>query len=681
VLSVRSAGARIRRTSLLVRFAVVSLVLVVGLGVLLAQLLSSMIARRGLQSATDAARLTTTIAIRPLLTEGDLANGIPAEKVAALDRALHGSQGAGTEIARVKIWHNDGDLLYVADPHTVAAGPPDATPSDELEEAFAGEVEAEIISSSEEPDNAPLLERYGTLLEVYVPIEYAGDPRPAGVFELYLPYRPVQASIRADTWRAIGLLGLGLVVLWLGLFRTVATASRRLRQESARNEHQALHDGLTGLANRRRLDMELAAAVTNRRTSALVLLDLDRFREVNDTLGHSAGDDLVREMAARLTALAGPEDVVARLGGDEFAVLLPDVPDLESAMLHAETLRGALAAPVAVGGVDVALDARAGLSMCPLDASDGPTMLQHADVAAETAKRTHAGLCAYEAATDQHSAQRLGLLADLARALSNGELVLHYQPKCTVDGVVLGVEALVRWQHPHRGLVAPLEFVPVAERTGLIHPLTETVLDQALAQARAWLDAGRPLPVAVNVSTRSLLHPGFAEQVMTALGTHGVPAELLGLEITETAIMEDPDRALEVLSRLAEAGVRLAIDDFGTGYSSLAYLNALPVHELKIDRAFVTELTTSERDRVIVDSTIALGNRLGLDVVAEGVEDPETLDALTRLGCRTVQGFLFSRPVPADRISLAGPLPHSASTDALSGPSTLTSGRESLPIA
>ncbi len=643
---------RARRASLLVRFAVVSLVLVVVLGAALAQLLASMIAARGLESAKEAAVLTTTIAVQPLLSAEDLDHALPAAKVAALDRAVRGSRD-GTEIARIKIWHSDRDLLYTADPHTATPRNPSSAPSHELEEALAGEIEAEIISSSEEPDNAALLERYGTLLEVYVPILYGDNPKPAGVFELYLPYQPVQASIRADTTRAIALLFAGLVVLWLGLFRTVATASRRLRQEADRNEHQALHDGLTGLANRSLLDAELAAAVASpARSVALVLLDLDRFREVNDTLGHARGDELVLEMASRLTALTGPDDLVARLGGDEFAVLLRDVDGPESARLHAEVLRGALRAPVRVGGLDVALDARAGVSVHPGDAADGPALLRHADVAAEHAKRTHAGSCAYDPALDEHSTERLGLLADLARALTAGELLLHYQPKCDLDGRVLGVEALVRWQHPQRGLLAPLTFLPVAERTGLVHPLTDLVLDLALAQVRRWRDEGREVPVAVNVSTRSLLQPGFAEKVLTALGTHGVPAALLGLEITETTIMEDPERALAVLTRLAEAGIRLAIDDFGTGYSSLAYLKNLPVHELKIDRTFVAALTTSERDRVIVDSTVALGNRLGLDVIAEGVEDEATLAALAGLGCRQAQGFFLGRPVPADQLVL-----------------------------
>jgi diguanylate cyclase (GGDEF)-like protein len=643
---------RVARASLLTRFAVVSLLLVLVLGVLMARLLATMIAARGLASARDAAVVSTTLAVQPLLSRADLSGGpLPPAAARALDRAVRATSN-GVRIARINVWGPDGRLVHRADPHSHAQ-PTEASTSPELAEALQGSVEAEIVRTSNEEGDAALLQRYGTLLEVYVPIRYPGDQRPVGVFELYLPYGAVDASIRTDTERTAGLLAIGLVVLWLGLFRTVSSASRRLRAEAARNEHQSLHDALTGLANRRLLEQHLAAAVARPGTRpALVLLDLDRFREVNETLGHARGDELVREMGARLLALVGPDDVVARLGADDFAVLLADVDGVDSAVVHAEVLRRALCAPVPVAGVDVVLGARAGISVQGVDAVDAQAMMRHADVATEAAKHLHVGVRAYDAAQDQNSAERLGLIADLSRGLERGELVLHYQPKRDMDGTLVGVEALVRWQHPVRGLVAPMEFLPVAERTGLVHPLTEQVLDLALAQARVWADAGHALPVAVNISTRSLLQPGFAEQVLTALGTHGVPPALLGLEITETTIMEDPQTALAVLTRLAEAGIPLSIDALGTGYSSLAYLKNLPVHELKIDRTFVAALTSSERDRVIVDSTVALGGRLGLSVVAEGVEDPETLAELHRLGCRLAQGYLLGRPAAADALDL-----------------------------
>ncbi|MGZ4632852.1 MAG: putative bifunctional diguanylate cyclase/phosphodiesterase, partial [Actinomycetes bacterium] len=490
---------------------------------------------------------------------------------------------------------------------------------------------------------------------------YAGQDEPVGAFELYLPYSPVAASIRADTTRASLLLGLGLLVLWLGLFRTVASASRQLRRQSRRNAHQAMHDALTGLPNRvllhDRIGQALRASDRGLLPVALVLLDLDRFKEVNDTLGHHHGDALITQVGPRLRAAARDVDTVARLGGDEFAVLLPDVDGDTGAMVAAERLRDALRAPFEVADLQLAVEASIGVAVYPSDASDADMLLQHADVAMYVAKRGHAGIVLYDAADDHHSTDRLQLLAELRTAIETDQLVLHYQPKLHLEsGTVCGVEALVRWEHPRRGLVGPMEFVPMAERTGLIHPLTDRVLRGALAQAKVWQDAGQPMAVAVNVSTRSLLNLDFPDRVQALLAEYGVPAELLGLEITETTIMEDPQRALTVLTRLHDAGVRLSIDDFGTGYSSLAYLKRLPVHELKVDRSFVANMTSNERDRVIVHSTVALGRSLGLDVVAEGVEDPETRAALEELGCSLAQGFLFSRPVappPSGRWALA----------------------------
>jgi diguanylate cyclase (GGDEF)-like protein len=653
----------VRRGSLLVRFAAVSIVLTGLLGVLLGEVLAGMIERRGLQSATDAAVLATTVGVEPLLGEAKLTERLPAATAAALDRAVHATRGRN-EIARIKIWNRDGRIAYLADPHTPSVSFPQTLthPSHELGEALEGHVEAELITASNEPDTQQLLREHGgSLLEVYVPIRYAGQDEPVGAFELYLPYSPVAASIRADTTRASLLLGLGLLVLWLGLFRTVASASGQLRRQSRRNAHQAMHDALTGLPNRvllhDRIGQALRASDRGLLPVALVLLDLDRFKEVNDTLGHHHGDALITQVGQRLRAAARDVDTVARLGGDEFAVLLPDVDGDTGAMVAAERLRDALRAPFDVADLQLAVEASIGVAVYPSDASDADMLLQHADVAMYVAKRGHAGIVLYDAADDHHSTDRLQLLAELRTAIETDQLVLHYQPKLHLEsGTVCGVEALVRWEHPRRGLVGPMEFVPMAERTGLIHPLTDRVLRGALAQAKVWQDAGQPMAVAVNVSTRSLLNLDFPDRVQALLAEYGVPAELLGLEITETTIMEDPQRALTVLTRLHDAGVRLSIDDFGTGYSSLAYLKQLPVHELKVDRSFVANMTSNERDRVIVHSTVALGRSLGLDVVAEGVEDPETRAALQELGCNLAQGFLFSRPVappPSGRWALA----------------------------
>jgi len=320
-------------------------------------------------------------------------------------------------------------------------------------------------------------------------------------------------------------------------------------------------------------------------------------------------------------------------------------------------VREALRKPFEVAGLSLAIDVSVGLALLPVRRAgaeaelhvhvDGETVLRHADVAMSEAKHGHVGLAVYASEHDHHSTEQLQLLGELRVALDQRQLVLHYQPKLDlVTGQVRGVEALVRWQHPERGLLAPDLFVPTAERTGLINPLTDYVLDVALGKATKWLEQGLSVPMAVNISARSLLDPGFPDRVLAALSARRIPPGSLILEITETTIMEDPEHALAALQRLHDAGVYLSIDDFGTGYSSLAYLKRLPVDEIKIDRSFISSLADDARDRLIVASTVSLGRALGLDVVAEGVEDEQTLAVLQTLGCDLAQGYLFGRPEP-----------------------------------
>jgi diguanylate cyclase (GGDEF)-like protein len=443
----------------------------------------------------------------------------------------------------------------------------------------------------------------------------------------------------------IGLLALGgFLLLTLGY-------QRQLIRQAAASQHQALHDPLTGLPNRElfadRVGQAIRTADRQLRPAALLLLDLDRFKDVNDTLGHHHGDLLLGEVATRLTGVLRQVDTVARLGGDEFAVLLPDV-DAAGAPAVADKLRAALHQPLTLDGVGIDLDASIGIAVYPDHGDDAAELLQHADVAMYAAKQTHAGFVIYDASVDQHSPRRLALLGGLRRALERDQLVLHYQPKADLQsGRVYGVEALVRWQHPDHGLLGPGEFIPLAERTGLIHPLTRWVLDAALRQAGEWLRAGHELSVAVNVSTRSLLDRDFPDQVADRLAAWGVPAGCLMLEVTESAVMADPALALEVLGRLHAVGIGLALDDFGTGYSSMAYLKALPVDELKVDRSFVGHMASSNSDAVIVRSTIDLGHNLGLHVVAEGVETQDAWEKLKALGCDTAQGYHLGRPMPA----------------------------------
>ncbi len=461
--------------------------------------------------------------------------------------------------------------------------------------------------------------------------------------------RRQETSVLAATPVAFA-AGLGL----LGVFWAIVVGyQRRTERQAAENAHQALHDALTGLPNRTllhdRTAQALRAADRELVPAALLLLDLDRFKEVNDTLGHHHGDLLLVQVGQRLRAALRGVDTVARLGGDEFAVLLPTVATAAGAVEVAKKLQASLSEPFAVEGLTLDIETSIGIAVYPDHAGDPDELLQRADIAMYAAKATHAGFVLFDAALDQHSPRRLALLGELRRAIEQQQLVLHYQPKVDAHtGRVLGVEALVRWQHPEHGLVQPDDFIPLAERTGLIAPLTHDVLDQALRQCQAWQQAGHELPVAVNVSARRLLDLAFPDEVAGLLARWQVPARLLVVEITESTIMADPQRALEVLGRLHELGVELAIDDFGTGYSSMAYLKTLPVHELKVDRSFVMQMTSSTRDAVIVRSTVDLGRNLGLRVVAEGVEDPATWDELDALGCDAIQGYHISRPVPPD---------------------------------
>ena len=449
--------------------------------------------------------------------------------------------------------------------------------------------------------------------------------------------------------------GQGDVAVWLAataLIVCMARAALTFRENIALadSHRQAVTDSLTGLPNRRlfidRVDRALAHARRGGRRVAVMIIDLDRFKEVNDTLGHRSGDVLLQEIARRLSRSVRESDTIARLGGDEFAVLLPEVTDAAGAALVAEDLGRAIAEPIVLDGLSLDTEASIGIALFPGDGDDVAQLLQRADVAMYTAKGDHAGHAFYGPEHDNYSPERLALVGELRNAIESDQLVLHYQPKVDLTtGELAGVEVLVRWQHPVRGLLPPNDFVPLAEHTTLIKPLTLHVLNRALAQVVEWDRQGRRLSVAVNVSARNLLDPDFADAVAACLALAGVEPERLELEITETVLMANPARAMEVLSRLSEMGIALSIDDFGTGYSSLDYLKRLPVNVLKIDKSFVMNMAADPADAMIVRSTIDLARNLGLRVVAEGIEDQSAYDMLQSLGCHVGQGFLMSRPV------------------------------------
>jgi diguanylate cyclase (GGDEF)-like protein len=516
-----------------------------------------------------------------------------------------------------------------------------------LREARAGTIRGDVTKT---PLSGPSAEPRKAL-RVYAPVAVPGG---TGVVALFQDYEPIAQAAHAAFLPVAGVFEVVLVLLFIALVPILRRVTRRIQRQMDEIEYRALYDELTGLPNRTlfrdRIQQAILTASRERQTATVLLLDVDRFREINDALGHEAGDLLLRELSARLRKLLRESDTFARLGGDEFGILLPSA-SVEEASLLAERVHESLEEPFALRGLPLEVGTSIGITSFPDHGEDVDMLLQRADVAMYLAKDTHAGTAAYDVAQDTNDAARLALAGELRRAIESDELVVHYQPKASLEsGRIVGVEALVRWQHPERGLIAPSEFIPLAERTGLIKPLTRHVLACALAQCAAWKAAGLDLHVAVNMTIPDLLDLELPDRIEALLAETGVRPDQLELEITETTILADPFRVRQVLTRLNEMGLRLAIDDFGTGYSSLAYLKRLPVQTIKIDRSFVSGMCDDPSDATIVRSTIDLGRNLGLTIVAEGVESQEIWESLQGLGCSLAQGFLIGRPSPGEEI-------------------------------
>jgi diguanylate cyclase (GGDEF)-like protein len=424
---------------------------------------------------------------------------------------------------------------------------------------------------------------------------------------------------------------------------------RGLKSEEEALAHQALHDALTGLPNRLLLADRIRQALIRAKREAvsvsLLLMDLDRFKEVNDTFGHQTGDQLIQQVGFLMRSILRQSDTVARLGGDEFGVLLPNTTQL-GAITAAQKLIEGLSQPLFVDGQSFHVGASIGMALYPEHGMDHTTLMRRADVAMYTAKREKSSYAIYSEEQDQDSHVRLALSRDLRYAVDRGELLLQYQPKADVrTREVSSVEALIRWKHPMRGLLFPDRFMGLAEQTGLVKPLSFWVLGEATRQCSIWHRAGQDLGIAINLSASSLPDSKLGDMIAYYLGEYDVPASMLAIEVTESVLMADPTRAKIVLDRLHELGVKIAIDDFGTGYSSLAYLRRLPVDEIKIDKSFVLDMVTDSEDALIVRSIIDLGHNLGLRVVAEGVENAETWALLETMGCDVIQGFYISRPL------------------------------------
>ena len=467
----------------------------------------------------------------------------------------------------------------------------------------------------------------------------------------------VMVAITTETiglW-AIAVFVAPLAFAWQMLHRThrLQITSEELAAKQRENEYQAFHDHLTGLPNRLLFRLSLGQAIERAAERdgriAVMLMDLDHFKEINDSLGHHVGDRLLAAVGPRLAETLRDGDLMARLGGDEFGVLLPDVPDDATATTIAQRLLEGVHRPVAVDELDLDVSGSIGIAFFPEHAQDADSLLRHADVAMYAAKEGGIGFEIYDEVIDRHKPELVRLVTQIRPAIDEGQFHMHYQPKIRLsDGRVAGAEALIRWHHPTLGRLAPADFIPMVEKTVLLQPLTHWALNDVLRTWRSWSEAGIQIPVAVNVSPRTLLDQDLPGVVEDLLERWGVPARFLRLELTESFLVADSGRSDAVLHRLSRVGIGLSIDDFGTGFSSLSYLKRLPIDEIKIDRSFVSNMLERVEDFTIVRATIELGRNLGLRVVAEGVQDRETFDRLGDFGCDEAQGFYIARPFDRD---------------------------------
>jgi diguanylate cyclase (GGDEF)-like protein len=640
-----SAAAPRSARRLFAVYAVVSFVAVLALGLVLAISYRQDATDRGLTESRSEAALLARTAVEPLLTPGILSDGLRPREIAALKQMSEAAIASG-QLDRLRIRDLNGHVVFASD-HSQTSLAAD----DESLAAARGGVVAELTHLDADTHSGSA---EGTkAAEVYRPLYLRGSPWPVGVLEVYLPYGPIAQDVAAGMNGLYRDLGVGLGLLYILLALISLSATRRLRAQVARSSFLAEHDVLTGLPNRalfQQLVMK-ATAAAHRGHVVVALIDLDRFKEVNDTLGHDNGDQLLRELGRRLAGAVGADDTVARLGGDEFGVVLVDVGSVEEARNRLLRLWALLHQEVEISGLPLAVDASIGFALAPQDGATVDELMRHADVAMYVAKKTHAGVVRYDAGLDHYDSTTLALLAELKRAIVGDELVLHYQPKASVEtGGIVAVEALVRWNHPERGLLYPDAFVPIAEQTGIIDSLTGWVLRAALEQLATWGPTLADLAVAINISARNLARDDFADTVLAAVRESGLAPERVLVEMTETALVDDPERAGRSLRRLAAAGIRVSLDDFGQGQTSLGYLSTLPLHEVKIDKSFVLDMLEDRSHAAIVRSVIDLAHNLGFEVVAEGVETEAILAELGGLGCDIAQGYLLAKPMPASHL-------------------------------
>lgn len=633
------SSLRRRRTgsSLFVLYAVASLVPVSILGAVLVRGYQDEGLSRGLDQGRAQAAVIEQMAIAPALSGAGLSAGVTSAQRDRLQAATDLAIYSGS-VSRLQL-HSLSGIVVFSDDGSVLGAVPASDPA--FRSAAAGRTDVRIVKHGPESSVA---------IRVLEPVIPTSIGQVTGVLEVYLPYAAIAAKVQAETNRAIIRLALGLVGLYAVLALISWGTTRKLGRYAADHLHQALHDPLTGLPNRELFRQAAEDALARGRhgdRGAVALIDLDHFKEVNDTLGHHAGDELLKIVGRRLVESLRTDDTVARLGGDEFGLILRRGGSRDETVELLTRVQRELGKEVILDGVSLSVEASFGVCFYPDGADTVESLLQHADAAMYRGKHGTTGVIVYQPGTPQPATHALVMQGELRAALERDELVLYYQPKLELaTGRVGGVEALVRWQHPERGLLPPSEFLPVAERSELIEPLTEWVLRRALADYTAWTAAGFDWTVAVNISARNLGSLTFADRVRQILIETGVRPDRLHVEVTETALAFDTGLARDVFGALARQGIPMSIDDFGIGYTSLSQLRTLKVAEVKIDQTFVAGLPGNEQDRAIVRSVIDLGHNLGCVVTAEGVEYQDVADWLLDAGCDYGQGYLWLRPRP-----------------------------------
>ena len=639
---------RRRGSRLFAIYVIASLVPVGALGAVLVRGYHDEELDRGRDQGRAQAAVIEQMAIGPALDGADLSirltDAVRTRLQSATDLAIF--KGSVTHLHLRSFL---GNVAFTDDP---ASGVTVPVTDPAFRAAMAGGTDVRILDG---PGQSP------ATIRVLLPVSSSTNGEATGVLELYLPYDAIAAEVRIQTQHAITQLIIGLVVLFAVLALISWWTTRALRQHAALHEYDSLHDPLTGLPNRelfRRTAEDALARGRRGEQGAVVLIDLDHFKEVNDTIGHHAGDELLRVVGRRLSESLRTDDMVARLGGDEFAMVLPRGGGHQETVALLNRVRHQLAEVVELDGISVSVEASFGVCFYPESADTVEDLLQHADSAMYLGKQHPGGVVIYEPHTPHHATHALVIQGELRSALDRGELVLHYQPKMELgSGRTTCVEALVRWQHPERGLLLPAEFLAVAERSDLIETLTSWVLRRALADYTAWTAAGHDWSVAVNVSARNLTSTTFPGSVAQILREAGVPPERLHLEASEGALASDPELTGQVVSALAAQGVSMSVDHFGLGFTGLSRLCSTGVSEIKIDQTFVADLPGRRQDRAIVRSVVDLGHSLGCVVTAQGVESQIVADVLADAGCDQAQGYLWLRPGPWTEVArvLDGP--------------------------